>query len=78
MQLQERIDASRMSPYQWLIVGLCIVLNALDRFDVLAMAFTANSVAREELGLQRRGARCISPAWSVWPSDRWAWRPSPT
>jgi benzoate transport len=47
MQLQERIDASRMSPYQWLIVGLCIVLNALDGFDVLAMAFTANSVTRE-------------------------------
>jgi benzoate transport len=36
-----------MSPYQWLIVGLCIVLNALDGFDVLAMAFTANSVTRE-------------------------------
>jgi benzoate transport len=47
VQLQERIDASRMSPYQWLIVGLCIVLNALDGFDVLAMAFTANSVTRE-------------------------------
>ncbi|QCB95927.1 MFS transporter [Arthrobacter sp. PAMC25564] len=47
MQLQERIDASRMSLYQWLIVGLCIVLNALDGFDVLAMAFTANSVTRE-------------------------------
>ncbi|HET6270011.1 MAG TPA: MFS transporter [Arthrobacter sp.] len=47
MQLQERIDASRMSRYQWLIVGLCIVLNALDGFDVLAMAFTANSVTRD-------------------------------
>ena len=47
MQLQERIDASRMSLYQWLIVGLCIILNALDGFDVLAMAFTANSVTRE-------------------------------
>lgn len=47
MQLQERIDASRMSMYQWLIVGLCIVLNALDGFDVLAMAFTANSVTRD-------------------------------
>jgi benzoate transport len=47
MQLQERIDVSRMSRYQWLIVGLCIVLNALDGFDVLAMAFTANSVTRD-------------------------------
>ena len=55
MQLQERIDASRMSLYQWLIVGLCIVLNALDGFDVLAMAFTANSVTRE-FRPQRGGA----------------------
>jgi benzoate transport len=54
MQLQERIDASRMSVYQWLIVGLCIVLNALDGFDVLAMAFTANSVTRD-FGLSGAG-----------------------
>lgn len=57
MELRERIDASRMSPYQWLIIGLCTLLNALDGFDVLAMAFTATSVTNEfglsgaELGL---------------------------
>ncbi|WP_246262781.1 MFS transporter [Arthrobacter mobilis] len=46
-----------MSPYQWLIVGLCVLLNALDGFDVMAMAFTATSVTNDfalsgaELGL---------------------------
>lgn len=48
--LRERIDAAPMSPYQWLIVGLCVLLNCLDGFDVLAMAFTAAPVG-EEFGL---------------------------
>jgi benzoate transport len=47
MTLRERIEFSRMSPYQWLIVGLCVWLNALDGFDVLAMSFTANRVTTE-------------------------------
>lgn len=47
MTLKQRIDASRMSPYQWMIVGLCVWLNALDGFDVLAMSFTANRVTAE-------------------------------
>ncbi|MGM0930908.1 MAG: MFS transporter [Actinomycetota bacterium] len=46
-----------MSPYQWLIIGLCVLLNALDGFDVMAMAFTATNVTNDfglsgtELGL---------------------------
>lgn len=47
MELRNRINHSKMSPYQWLIVGLCLLLNALDGFDVLAMAFTATSVSKE-------------------------------
>ncbi|GER23400.1 major facilitator superfamily permease [Zafaria cholistanensis] len=47
MTIRERIDASPMSPYQWLIIGLCTLLNALDGFDVLAMAFTANRVSAD-------------------------------
>lgn len=50
MNLKERIDSSPMSPFQWVIVGVCTFLNALDGFDVLAMAFTANQVS-EEFGL---------------------------
>ncbi len=47
MNIRERIDASPMSPFQWVVVGVCTFLNALDGFDVLAMAFTANRVSTE-------------------------------
>ncbi|NUL48423.1 MFS transporter [Cellulosimicrobium funkei] len=39
-----------MGAYQWLIIGICTFLNALDGYDVLAMAFTATPVT-EEFGL---------------------------
>lgn len=47
MNLKERIDSSVMSPFQWVVVAVCTFLNALDGFDVLAMAFTANRVSEE-------------------------------
>ncbi|MFF0449590.1 MFS transporter [Streptomyces sp. NPDC004609] len=47
MDLRARIDAAPMSPYQWLIVALCIVLNILDGFDVMALAFTAKSISAD-------------------------------
>ena len=64
-----------MSPYQWLIIGMCVLLNALDGFDVLAMAFTANGVTKEfgltgsELGVllsaglvgMAIGSLCLAP-----------------
>ncbi|REE05201.1 benzoate transport [Citricoccus muralis] len=48
--LRERIEHAPMSRYQWLIIGICTFLNALDGYDVLAMAFTATPVT-EEFGL---------------------------
>lgn len=47
MDLRQRIDTSPMSPYQWLIIGLCTFLNALDGYDVLAISFTSNAVTDE-------------------------------
>ncbi|MBV6762318.1 MFS transporter [Rhodococcus opacus] len=47
MDLRARIDTSPMRPYQWLIVALCVVLNVLDGFDVMALAFTAKSIGAE-------------------------------
>ncbi len=47
MDLRSRIDMSPMRPYQWLIVALCVVLNILDGFDVMAMAFTAKGISSE-------------------------------
>ncbi|WP_313821031.1 MFS transporter [Citricoccus sp.] len=48
--LRERIEQAPMGAYQWLIIGICTFLNALDGYDVLAMAFTATPVS-EEFGL---------------------------
>ena len=50
MDLRQRIDTSPMSAYQWLIIGLCTFLNALDGYDVLAISFTSNAVS-DEFGL---------------------------
>lgn len=50
MDLRTRIDNSPMSFYQWLIVAICTLLNALDGYDVLAISFSSNQVT-EEFGL---------------------------
>lgn len=45
--LRERIDSSPMTRYQWGAIAICGLLNVLDGFDVLVMAFTAQSVSQE-------------------------------
>lgn len=47
MDIRKTIDSTPMSGFQWYIVGLATFLNALDGYDVLAMAFTANAVSAE-------------------------------
>ncbi|MBM7507835.1 MFS transporter [Nocardioides sp. 31GB23] len=42
--LRARIDAAPMSRFQWGVIALCTLLNTLDGFDVMAMAFTAAGV----------------------------------
>lgn len=41
------IQSRRMTPFQVVVVGICIVISMLDGFDVLAMAFTAPVITRE-------------------------------
>ncbi len=41
------IDRTPMSAYQWLIVGVACFVNALDGYDLVAMAFTATPVSEE-------------------------------
>ena len=36
-----------LAPVQMYAVGICLVINMLDGFDVLAIAFTANEIANE-------------------------------
>ena len=45
--LASRVDDGAMNAFQWTAIGICIVLNMIDGFDVLVMAFTAASVAAE-------------------------------
>ena len=40
-----QVATRAMRPYQWLVVALCFVINMLDGFDVLVMAFAASSVS---------------------------------
>ncbi|NQD59079.1 MFS transporter [Pseudomonas sp. CM25] len=41
------LDDKRMSSFQWWVITLCFVINMLDGFDVLVMAFTASAVATD-------------------------------
>lgn len=45
--LKQRLDNEPMGRFQCLAIGICIVLNMIDGFDVLVMAFTAASVSAE-------------------------------
>lgn len=45
--LRETLDRGPMCFNQWLAVAVCVILSMLDGFDVLVMAFTASSVAKE-------------------------------
>jgi benzoate transport len=47
LDVRHAIDDGEMSPFQVRAIALCVVLNMLDGFDVLVMAFTASEVARE-------------------------------
>ncbi|BBG04074.1 MULTISPECIES: MFS transporter [Pseudonocardia] len=56
-ELRAVIDDAPMRPFQWRAIAICVLLNVLDGFDVLVMAFTGRTVAQEwglggaELGL---------------------------
>ncbi|WP_168384490.1 MFS transporter [Acinetobacter indicus] len=44
---REEMNNKTMNGYQWFVIGICILLNVIDGFDVLVMAFTASSVSAE-------------------------------
>lgn len=47
MNLRQKIDNSPMRGYQWAIVMMAAIMNFLDGFDVLAIAFTATNISKE-------------------------------
>lgn len=44
---REDLNNKAMNSFQWFIVGICILLNIIDGFDVMVMAFTAAPVSAE-------------------------------
>ena len=45
--LRVALDESPMTRFQWSAIAVCVLLNMLDGFDVLVMAFTGRTVATE-------------------------------
>ena len=43
LSLRAKIEQSPMGAYQWMIVVMAAIMNLLDGFDVLALAFTATA-----------------------------------
>lgn len=47
MSVREALDDGPMTRFRWGVVAVCVLLNMIDGFDVLVMAFTAASVTAE-------------------------------
>ncbi|MBB4934864.1 benzoate transport [Lipingzhangella halophila] len=47
IDLRRRLDDGPMSRFQWSVIAVCVLLNVLDGFDVLVMAYTSDSVSAE-------------------------------
>lgn len=45
--LRQIVDQGPMRGFQWVAIAVCVMLNMIDGFDVLVMAFTASSVTAE-------------------------------
>lgn len=49
-EIKERIARSPMGVYQWIIVAMCVLLNAQVGFDISAVAYGSSGIS-EEFGL---------------------------
>lgn len=47
MTIRESIDGSPLSRYQTLVISICLLITLIEGYDLLLMAFSATSVARE-------------------------------
>jgi benzoate transport len=43
-ELRQTVGEAALSPFQGAIIGVCILLNMLDGFDILVMSFCASSI----------------------------------
>ncbi|GAB2657686.1 MFS transporter [Nocardia goodfellowii] len=47
VDIKSRIESAPMRPLQYAVVTVCVLLNMLDGFDVLALAFSASHISEE-------------------------------
>ncbi|WP_343594648.1 MFS transporter [Acinetobacter sp.] len=47
MDLKAQLAQKPMNHYQWFVVALCILLNIVDGYDVMVMAFTSTAVSAD-------------------------------
>lgn len=47
MSIREAIDRSPIGRFQFAVIFVCLILNMVDGFDLLVMAFAASGVAAE-------------------------------
>src|SRR6185369_10736181 len=43
-ELQRRVTEGPLTPFQLFAIGICVCLNMVDGFDILAMSFAASGV----------------------------------
>ncbi|MGN5478096.1 hypothetical protein ACTMU2_17305 [Cupriavidus basilensis] len=59
------MNGKPMTIFQWRAIGLCFLINMLDGFDVMVIAFTAASVsAHWSLSGARNWVIFLVPVWS--------------
>ena len=59
-------EQAGMSRLQYRVIALCIAINLLDGFDILAMAYTAPAIGAEWQLSPERLAALIHRRWSEW------------
>jgi hypothetical protein len=59
-----------MTRFQWSVIALCMVLNMIDGFDVLVMAFTAWPCRRTGSSVAPSWVFCSAQACSAWRAVR--------
>lgn len=47
MDLKAQLSQKSMNTYQWFVVAICILLNIVDGYDVMVMAFTSTAVSAD-------------------------------
>lgn len=45
--LKEELDSRPMQPFQYIAIGICMLMSIMDGFDVMVMAFTAADISKE-------------------------------